>query len=240
MTLPLALPGVIAGVGGYGNCLGLPNIGGEVVFDPTYIGNPLVNALCVGTMKHEDIHLAKASGVGNRVILYGATGGEAYLRGVVGERFCVRNSGATAVVEGVGDHACEYMTGGRVVVLGPTGRNFGAGMSGGIAFIHDVEGDFFTRLNREMVDLAPLDELMAACRTYSEGTGRRIFYEWTLIEGRNDTPEHARAVGRLLQGLPAQVNLIPLNPTSGYGGTPTALAAASTSRRRIASAIFRW
>jgi 23S rRNA (adenine2503-C2)-methyltransferase len=72
----------------------------------------------------------------------------------------------------------------------------------------------------------PLDELMAACRTYSGATGRRIFYEWTLIEGKNDTPEHARAVGCLLRGLPAQVNLIPLNPTSGYGGTPTALAAA--------------
>ena len=76
------LPGVIAGVGGYGNCLGLPNIGGEVVFDPTYIGNPLVNALCVGTMKHEDIHLAKASGVGNRVILYGATTGGDGIGGV--------------------------------------------------------------------------------------------------------------------------------------------------------------
>src|SRR5512140_296964 len=62
---------------------------------------------------------------------------------------------------------------------------------------------------------------MAACRHYSAATGRRIFYEWTLIEGKNDTPEHARAVGRLLHGLPAQVNLIPLNPTSGYGGTPT-------------------
>jgi phosphoribosylformylglycinamidine synthase subunit PurL len=71
------LPGVVAGVGGYGNCLGLPNIGGEVVFDPSYAGNPLVNALCVGVMRHEDLHLAKASGVGNQVILYGArTGGD--------------------------------------------------------------------------------------------------------------------------------------------------------------------
>jgi 23S rRNA (adenine2503-C2)-methyltransferase len=67
----------------------------------------------------------------------------------------------------------------------------------------------------------PLDELMAACRTYSEKTGRRIFYEWTLIEGKNDSPEQARAVGRLLRGLPAQVNLIPLNPTAGYAGEPT-------------------
>jgi glutamate synthase (NADPH/NADH) large chain len=79
--------------------------------------------------------------IAGNVILYGATGGELYIRGVVGERFCVRNSGAVAVVEGVGDHGCEYMTGGRVVVLGPTGRNFGAGMSGGVAYVWDPHGD---------------------------------------------------------------------------------------------------
>jgi len=80
----------------------------------------------------------------------------------------------------------------------------------------------------------PLDELMAACRDYSEQTGRRIFYEWTLIEGRNDAPEHARAVGRLLRGLPAQVNLIPLNPTSGYAGTPTRSEAARRFQKILA------
>jgi glutamate synthase (ferredoxin) len=90
--------------------------------------------------------------VGN-VVLYGATAGEVFIRGLAGERFCVRNSGAVAVVEGVGDHACEYMTGGRVVVIGPTGRNFAAGMSGGIAFVFDREGDFSSRCNLEMVDL---------------------------------------------------------------------------------------
>ena len=90
--------------------------------------------------------------------LYGATGGEVYLRGVVGERFCVRNSGATAVVEGVGDHGCEYMTGGRVVVLGPTGRNFGAGMSGGIAYVYDPDDTFPALVNYEMVELEPLDD----------------------------------------------------------------------------------
>jgi glutamate synthase (NADPH) large chain len=89
------------------------------------------------------------------VILYGATGGEMYVRGVVGERFCVRNSGALAVVEGVGDHACEYMTGGRVVILGRTGRNVAAGMSGGVAYVLDLDEH---RLNREMVDLDPLDD----------------------------------------------------------------------------------
>jgi 23S rRNA (adenine2503-C2)-methyltransferase len=81
----------------------------------------------------------------------------------------------------------------------------------------------------------PLDELMAACRTYSETTGRRIFYEWTLIEGRNDSPAHARAVGSLLRGLPAQVNLIPLNPTSGYDGAPARTEAAKEFQRILAA-----
>jgi glutamate synthase (NADPH/NADH) large chain len=93
--------------------------------------------------------------VGN-VCLYGATSGEAYVRGIAGERFAVRNSGAHAVVEGVGDHGCEYMTAGRVVVLGRTGRNFAAGMSGGIAYVLDVDGGFARRCNTEMVDLEPL------------------------------------------------------------------------------------
>ena len=94
--------------------------------------------------------------IGN-VALYGATGGEAYVRGIAGERFAVRNSGARAVVEGIGDHGCEYMTGGRVVVLGVTGRNFAAGMSGGIAYVLDVDGDFRRRCNLGMVDLEPLE-----------------------------------------------------------------------------------
>ncbi len=95
--------------------------------------------------------------IGN-VALYGATSGEAFIRGVAGERFAVRNSGAIAVVEGVGDHGCEYMTGGRVVVLGRTGRNFAAGMSGGIAYIINDEGDFAQRCNLQMVDLEKLDD----------------------------------------------------------------------------------
>ena len=88
--------------------------------------------------------------------MYGAIAGEAYFRGVAGERFCVRNSGASAVVEGTGDHGCEYMTGGTVVVLGATGRNFAAGMSGGIAYVYDVDGTFARRCNTSMVALEPL------------------------------------------------------------------------------------
>src|SRR4029078_1351717 len=89
--------------------------------------------------------------IAGNVIAYGATGGEIFLRGRVGERFCVRNSGATAVSEGVGDHGCEYMTGGRVVVLCTRGRNFGAGMSGGIAYVYDVDDQFASLVNYEMV-----------------------------------------------------------------------------------------
>ena len=95
--------------------------------------------------------------IGN-VAFYGATSGTAYIRGKAGERFAVRNSGVHAVVEGVGDHGCEYMTGGRVVILGDTGRNFAAGMSGGIAYVYDVKGTFESLCNKEMVDLDPVSD----------------------------------------------------------------------------------
>jgi glutamate synthase (NADPH/NADH) large chain len=95
--------------------------------------------------------------IAGNVIGYGATSGEIFINGLVGERFCVRNSGALAVVEGIGDHGCEYMTGGRVVVLGATGRNFAAGMSGGIAYVYDEDGLFGSRVNVEMVDVVELD-----------------------------------------------------------------------------------
>ena len=94
--------------------------------------------------------------IAGNVVGYGATSGEIFVNGIVGERFCVRNSGATVVVEGVGDHGCEYMTGGVAVVLGATGRNFAAGMSGGVAFVRDVDRTFASRVNGEMVDLLDL------------------------------------------------------------------------------------
>jgi glutamate synthase (ferredoxin) len=96
--------------------------------------------------------------IAGNVVLYGATSGELYLRGIAGERFCVRNSGATAVVEGVGDHGCEYMTGGRAIILGRTGRNFAAGMSGGIAYVLDESGEFPAHVNMYMVELEELDD----------------------------------------------------------------------------------
>lgn len=97
--------------------------------------------------------------IAGNTLLYGATSGEVYINGEVGERFCVRNSGATAVVEGVGDHCCEYMTGGRAVILGPTGRNFAAGMSGGIAYVWNPKGDFDYYCNMEMVELSLIEDM---------------------------------------------------------------------------------
>ena len=114
--------------------------------------------------------------VGN-VALYGATSGTAFLNGVAGERFCVRNSGAAAVVEGVGDHGCEYMTGGRVVVLGPTGRNFAAGMSGGVAYVLDEGRDFYLRLNKALVSMElvteqhDIAELRGLIQAHADATG---------------------------------------------------------------------
>jgi glutamate synthase (NADPH/NADH) large chain len=102
--------------------------------------------------------LAESSIIVGNTVLYGAIAGECYFRGVAGERFAVRNSGAIAVVEGTGDHGCEYMTGGVVVVLGQTGRNFAAGMSGGIAYVLDEDGSFAKRCNLSMVDLEPVPE----------------------------------------------------------------------------------
>jgi glutamate synthase (ferredoxin) len=131
--------------------------------------------------------------IGN-VAFYGATSGEGYVRGVAGERFCVRNSGATVVVEGVGDHGCEYMTGGRVVVLGRTGRNFAAGMSGGMAYVLDVNGDFGKKCNREMVDLETLSEpddidfLQVAIMKHATLTGSRyaeqLLADWPALQRR--------------------------------------------------------
>ena len=114
--------------------------------------------------------------IGN-VALYGATSGKAFINGVAGERFCVRNSGATAVVEGVGDHGCEYMTGGRVVVIGKTGKNFAAGMSGGVAYVLDENRDLYTKLNKEMV-------------LFSEVTEK-----YDIIELKQLIEEHVNATG---------------------------------------------
>lgn len=155
-----------------------------------YVGKGLSGGRIVVHPAPEATFTAETNIIAGNVIGYGATSGAIYLRGRVGERFCVRNSGATAVVEGVGDHACEYMTGGRVVVLGTTGRNLGAGMSGGVAYVLDLLPGM---VNPEMVDLDPLsdadlDELQLIIRDHFELTqsepARALLADWSIGGGR--------------------------------------------------------
>ncbi|MDO5770768.1 MAG: glutamate synthase large subunit [Bacteroidales bacterium] len=124
-----------------------------------YVGKGLSGGRIVIVPPSGTIFAPEDNIIAGNTILYGATSGEMYINGRVGERFCVRNSGATAVVEGVGDHCCEYMTGGRTVVLGPTGRNFAAGMSGGIAYVWNPKGDFDYFCNMEMVELSLIEDM---------------------------------------------------------------------------------
>jgi len=126
-----------------------------------YTGKGLSGGVLTVTPPAEAKYVPEDNVIIGNTVLYGATNGRAFFRGLAGERFAVRNSGASAVVEGVGDHGCEYMTGGRVVVLGETGRNFAAGMSGGVAYILDEEGKFASRCNHEMVGLDPVEEFDA-------------------------------------------------------------------------------
>jgi glutamate synthase (ferredoxin) len=123
-----------------------------------YLGKGLSGGRIVLYPPQGSTFKAEENIIAGNVAFYGATSGEAYISGMAGERFCVRNSGVNAVVEAVGDHGCEYMTGGTVVVLGQTGRNFAAGMSGGVAYILNEAGDFASRCNTQMVGLEQLDD----------------------------------------------------------------------------------
>jgi glutamate synthase (ferredoxin) len=173
--------------------------------------------------------------VGN-VALYGATGGEAYIAGMAGERFGVRNSGVTAVVESVGDHGCEYMTGGRVVVLGPTGRNFAAGMSGGVAYVLDEAGDFARRCNLQMVSLEKLVD------------ADEIETVWKLIQRHQTYTKSARAAKILAEWqatIPLFVKVMPKDlkraqeclrkiEQTGLGGEEAIMAAFEANARDVA------
>ena len=172
--------------------------------------------------------------VGNTV-LYGATSGRAFFRGLAGERFAVRNSGASAVVEGVGDHGCEYMTGGRVVVLGPTGRNFGAGMSGGIAYVLDPDGDLPARCNTELVELETpsaddFEEIRALVEEHRSRTASpvatRVLADWQALVGswvkvmprdykRALAEVAARQVGDPIAADDADDELVPIGDADG-------------------------
>jgi glutamate synthase (NADPH/NADH) large chain/glutamate synthase (ferredoxin) len=152
-----------------------------------YTGKGMSGGLLVVRPPREAAFTAEQNVIVGNVVLYGATSGRAFFRGLAGERFAVRNSGAIAVVEGVGDHGCEYMTGGRVVVLGPTGLNFAAGMSGGIAYVLDVDGGFRSRCNTELVGFDEITgdealELRGWIEQHRELTGspvaERLLADW--------------------------------------------------------------
>ncbi|WP_018247346.1 glutamate synthase large subunit [Orenia marismortui] len=152
-----------------------------------YIGKGLFGAKIIIKKPKTSDFKAEENIIGGNTILYGAIRGELYMNGIAGERFAVRNSGASAVVEGVGDHCCEYMTGGRVVVLGETGRNFGAGMSGGIAYVYDIAGNFEDKVNQGIVNIEELEEddileLKSLLEKHVEYTdserGKEILADW--------------------------------------------------------------
>ena len=157
-----------------------------------YFGKGLSGAKLIIKPPQEATFTAEKNIIIGNVAFYGATSGQAYIRGLAGERFCVRNSGVRAVVEGVGDHGCEYMTGGRTAILGPTGRNFAAGMSGGIAYVLDEIGDFEEyRCNLEMVeleevieseDVIELREMIENHYRYTESAvAKRILNNWEIM-----------------------------------------------------------
>jgi glutamate synthase (ferredoxin) len=166
-----------------------------------YLGKGLSGGRIAVFPPPEATFVAHENVIAGNVLLYGATAGEAFVRGVAGERFAVRNSGATAVVEGVGDHGCEYMTGGRVLVIGRTGRNFGAGMSGGIAWVLDEDGTFVSRCNLELVAVERLADHPAEVDEV-----RSLLERHVLLTGSPraaDLLEHWQAVG------PCFVRVIP-------------------------------
>ncbi len=177
-----------------------------------YLGKGLSGGRLIAYPPKTSSFLPEESILVGNVVLYGATGGEAFLNGIAGERFAVRNSGATAVVEGVGDHGCEYMTKGTVIVLGMTGRNFAAGMSGGIAYVYDEQGDFATRrCNKASVDLEPLvsqedvDRILGLLERHRDLTGSPRA-AWILEHWADAQPrfikvfphEYKRVLGRSL------------------------------------------
>jgi len=170
--------------------------GGKIVITPTF--------------QREDYACA-----GN-TCLYGATGGKLYVAGVVGERFCVRNSGATVVVEGTGDHACEYMTGGIVAILGSTGVNFGAGMTGGIAFVYDKEREFIDKLNQELVVALRVDiDEMDEAKHFLKRLLRAHINETDSVKAKAILEDFRHNVRDFWMVMPKDMTKIPLNPDEG-------------------------
>ncbi|KOS00290.1 MULTISPECIES: glutamate synthase large subunit [Paenibacillus] len=203
-----------------------------------YVGKGLSGGKVIVKKSHKATFKAEENIIIGNTALYGATSGEAYISGIAGERFAVRNSGARIVVEGVGDHGCEYMTGGRVAVLGGTGRNFGAGMSGGIAYVYDPEGTFLSRCNLEMVLLEGVEEPAEAADlrgliqrhvTYTGSeAGQRILDDWqTAIQ------QFVRVIPKDYKRMVEQIQK---EEATGLSGDEALLAAFEANMRELARA----
>jgi glutamate synthase domain-containing protein 3 len=201
-----------------------------------YFGKGLSGGKIIVYPPKESTFAAEENVVIGNVAFYGATSGQAYIRGVAGERFAVRNSGVHAVVEGVGDHGCEYMTGGRVVVLGQTGRNFAAGMSGGIAYVLDWNDDFAIRCNKEMVllervtDAQEAAELRAMIERHAEYTqsalGYRVLLRWEELLPKF-VKVYPKDYKRMMEAL-AEVN------AQGLSGEEAVMAAFEINKSDVA------
>jgi len=203
-----------------------------------YLGKGLSGGKIVITPPAGSTFVPRENIIIGNTALYGATAGEVYIRGGAGERFAVRNSGANAVVEAVGDHGCEYMTGGRVIVLGKTGRNFAAGMSGGIAYVLDVDGDFSTRCNKQMVglekmeDLAEIEEVRQMIRRYVEYTGAD--YASGLLDRWEETvPKFVKVIPHDYKRMQEAIARV---EASGLSGEEALLAAFEDNARSTARA----
>ena len=197
-----------------------------------YVGKGLSGGKVVIYPPKESSFVAEENILVGNVCLYGATGGEAYLRGRAAERFCVRNSGAKTVIEGVGDHCCEYMTGGRIVVLGPTGRNFAAGMSGGIAYVWDPHDEFLANCNLGTVGLEKVvtDEDVAELRglieSHQAATGsavaERVLSNWNA------------SVSQFVKVMPTDLKRV---PRRGESGRRRLVSRAIAAGRRVSRSL---
>ncbi|HWD20030.1 MAG TPA: glutamate synthase large subunit [Verrucomicrobiae bacterium] len=201
-----------------------------------YVGKGLSGGKIIVYPSEESTFVPEENIIVGNVALYGATGGEAYIRGMAGERFCVRNSGVSAVVESVGDHGCEYMTGGRVVILGSAGRNFAAGMSGGVAYVMDEAGDFHTRCNQQMVtieafsDPAEIEEVRLMIDRHAKYTrSQRAFKILALWEKM--TPKFVKVIPKDYQRM---LNAIKTATDSGLSGEAAIMAAFEANARDVA------
>jgi glutamate synthase (ferredoxin) len=203
-----------------------------------YVGKGLSGGRIIVYPPRESDLLAEKNVIIGNVALYGATSGEAYIRGMAGERFCVRNSGACAVVEAVGDHGCEYMTGGRVVILGSTGRNFAAGMSGGIAYVYDSDGTFPARCNLQMVELQKIEdkeemkEIREMISRHAKYTGsavaRTILSQWS-----DELPKFVKVLPSDFISMQTEIDIAIQTGLSGDNALLAAFEAGKNGKRDL-------